>query len=363
VLFLERVAKLTYLDDALARGRTRAAVPDDRPPIDPRTARMHAAAAARRARPVGRRAWAGIRVPRRGRRFDRDEGVTGARFDLEPTASWAWRRPGHVRRALAALRATGLSLEDAPGAGRLARRARADRDARRRPGLRAQRPDDGPADARAAPALHVHSLPRPVGHPAVRHRPAGPEPRAAVPAATATSARTASATRTSSPTASRRASSPTSGRQLLEATLGQIYYFETSARAAAGRICRRGPARRTHRAARGERVPQLERAARHAVDTDDDRPCVSDFRLQYRPAATGRERRLPLPRGRSSRGRLVQLAVSTPRLEPVRQRVCTRCGTRRDRFLPRPAVPGLLLAVAGGRAPLRQRPHREQDTG
>lgn len=112
VLFLERVARLTYLDTHWrAVGLVQQFQTIDQTITD--ADRPYA----RLPQVVVRGRWGGSLGPGftfRGEavRFDREEGVTGSRFDLEPTVSWAWRRPGMFVVPSAGFRATSYSLED-----------------------------------------------------------------------------------------------------------------------------------------------------------------------------------------------------------------------------------------------------------
>jgi LPS-assembly protein len=115
-LFLERVARLTYLDQHWrAIGLVQqfqtidlALAKEDRP-------------YERLPQLLVRGRWGGADGPGfefrgEGVYFQRDAGVTGSRFDVEPTASWAFRRPGAFLVPALGFRATGWSLSsDATG--------------------------------------------------------------------------------------------------------------------------------------------------------------------------------------------------------------------------------------------------------
>jgi LPS-assembly protein len=111
-LFLERVARLTYLDEHWrATGLVQQFQTIDR--LLARDERPYA----RLPQVLVRGRWGGARGPGlelrgEGVYFTRDEGVTGSRFDVEPTASWAWRRPGAFVVPALGFRATTWSLSD-----------------------------------------------------------------------------------------------------------------------------------------------------------------------------------------------------------------------------------------------------------
>jgi LPS-assembly protein len=111
-LFLERAARLTYLDEHWrATGLVQQFQTIDR--FLAREDRPYA----RAPQVLVRGRWGGARGPGlemrgEGVYFTRDEGVTGSRFDLEPTASWAWRRPGAFVVPALGLRATTWSLSE-----------------------------------------------------------------------------------------------------------------------------------------------------------------------------------------------------------------------------------------------------------
>ncbi|MCZ8131884.1 MAG: LPS assembly protein LptD [Steroidobacteraceae bacterium] len=112
VLFLERIATATYLDRhwrAIALVQEfqtidRLIAPADRP-------------YARAPQLAFRGRWggtSGLGFEMRGEavNFQRDVGVTGARFDVEPTLRWAWRRPGAFFVPAVSFRATQYALDD-----------------------------------------------------------------------------------------------------------------------------------------------------------------------------------------------------------------------------------------------------------
>jgi LPS-assembly protein len=114
-MFLERVARLTYLDEHWrATGLVQHFQTIDR--FLPREDRPYA----RAPQLLVRGRWGGAQGPGlelrgEGVYFTRDEGVTGARFDLEPTASWAWRMPGAFFVPAVGFRATAYSLNRTDG--------------------------------------------------------------------------------------------------------------------------------------------------------------------------------------------------------------------------------------------------------
>jgi LPS-assembly protein len=114
-MFLERVARLTYLDEHWrATGMLQHFQTIDR--FLPQEDRPYA----RAPQLLVRGRWGGARGPGlefrgEGVYFTRDEGVTGARFDLEPTVSWAWRQPGTFVVPAVGFRATRYSLSDTDG--------------------------------------------------------------------------------------------------------------------------------------------------------------------------------------------------------------------------------------------------------
>lgn len=114
-LFLERIARLTYLDQHWRA----VGLVQHYQTIDQLIAKADRPYA-RAPQLLVRGRWGGASGPGfelrgEGVYFTRDTGVTGARFDLQPTASWAWRRPGAFVVPALGFRATSYSLSDTTG--------------------------------------------------------------------------------------------------------------------------------------------------------------------------------------------------------------------------------------------------------
>lgn len=120
VLFLERVARLTYLDTHWRA----VALAQEFQTID-RTIAETDRPYARAPQIVVRGRWAaptgpGIEFGAEAVNFERGTGVTGTRFDFSPTVRYAWRRPGAFLVPALGFRATQYSLrgstsgEDSP---------------------------------------------------------------------------------------------------------------------------------------------------------------------------------------------------------------------------------------------------------